>query len=84
MKGGEYMLINNQSECVIVVSNMFFAMEIPALQSIKISEDDINNDPQLEFSFFLKRKNKQKMNFTPSVLLETVTESGFVVSQLFQ
>ena len=83
MKGGEYMLINNQSECVIVVSNMFFALEIPALQSITISEDDINNDPQLEFSFFLKRKNKQKMNFSQSVLLETVTESGFVVAQLF-
>ena len=45
------MLINNQSECVIVVSNMFFTIEIPALQSITISEDDINNDPQFEFKF---------------------------------
>lgn len=57
------MLINNQSECVIVVSNMFFAMEIPALQSITISEDDINNDPQLEFSFFSKKKKQTENEF---------------------
>ena len=57
------MLINNQSECVIVVSNMFFTMEIPALQSITISEDDINNDPQFEFSFFSKKKKQTENEF---------------------
>ena len=57
------MQINNQSEFVIVVSNNYFNAEIPAFQSITISEDDINNDSQFEFGFFSKKKKQTENEF---------------------
>ena len=57
------MQINNQSEFVIVVSNNCFNAEIPASQSITISEDDINKDRKFEFKFFSKKKKETENEF---------------------
>ena len=57
------MQINNQSEFVIVVSNNYFNAEIPASQSITISEDDINKDRKFEFKFFSKKKKETENEF---------------------